>query len=591
MNMNNEILHVKIEDIVPNRFQPREHFSDDGIEELAKSIKEHGIIQPLVLRRLGEKFEIIAGERRYKAACLAGLTEVPAILTEMDDNKSAEVALVENIQRRNLTAIEEAKSYKAILDQGEKNQSQLAESLGISQSQVANKLRLLNLCDEVQEALMTQKISERHARALLAINDPAEQKKWLDRILTERLTVRQLNNELKNVVDTTEENNDVPILNIKPNLDMIRKNAIDIISVEEPKNLDNILVADQGIKQIDEERKQEEKKEEPVIEEPKVNTNRFFNFLEDEGANMNMERPEENTFTNIFGNANLLDSTIPSNVETTSNMESISTPINEVTPAVQPSVEPAPSMDPASAPINPFNMGAPIEPSVQAAPSMDQTSAPINPFNMAAPIEPSIQPAPSIEPASTPINPINEVTPVAQPSVEMPEETFNPFMMNEPVVSSTPIVEPQVMPSVNPVEMIEPQSNVTPVTPAVATSYNPFIASEPIANSEPANNPFMMNETVASNPPLPVEPQQPVNVEPNIIVTPPTAGIIDPMSMVNNLDPNREEQKVVVQQNNLTEAIGQFRELVRSLEQKGFYINLEEIALPDGYKLNIDIKG
>ena len=209
MNHETGVLQVHIEDIIPNRFQPRLNFDEEGIKELADSIKEHGIIQPLVLRRLGDKYEIIAGERRYKAAQLAGLSTVPAVISNIDDNTSAEVALVENIQRRDLTSIEEARSFKNLLDKGYLTQEQLAKKMGLSQPAIANKLRLLNLDEEVQQALLEEKISERHARTLLSIKNKEEQKEWLHRIINERLTVRQLDLELKksgvNSIDEADE--------------------------------------------------------------------------------------------------------------------------------------------------------------------------------------------------------------------------------------------------------------------------------------------------------------------------------------------------------------------------------------------------
>ena len=153
MNMDKEVLQVNIDDIIPNRFQPRLSFDEQGLQELAASIKEHGIIQPLVLRKLGNKYEIIAGERRYKASQIAGLTTVPAVISNIDDNKSAEVALVENLQRRDLTPIEEARSYKSLLDKGYLTQDQLAKKMGLSQSAISNKLRLLNLDESVMLVL------------------------------------------------------------------------------------------------------------------------------------------------------------------------------------------------------------------------------------------------------------------------------------------------------------------------------------------------------------------------------------------------------------------------------------------------------
>lgn len=197
MDINQNIQMINIDNIIPNRFQPRLTFDEQGLNELASSIKEHGIIQPLVLRKIGDKYEIVAGERRYKAATMAGLSEVPSIISNLDDNQSAEVALVENVQRRNLTSIEEAKSYKKMLDKGYLTQEQLAKKMGVSQSTIANKLRLLNLSTPVQEALLNERISERHARSLLQISDLFEQENMLSRVINERMTVRQLDSAIK----------------------------------------------------------------------------------------------------------------------------------------------------------------------------------------------------------------------------------------------------------------------------------------------------------------------------------------------------------------------------------------------------------
>ena len=183
MHMNKEVVMVRLTDIIPNRFQPRLTFDEEALNELANSIKEHGIIQPLILRDLGSKYEIIAGERRYKAATIAGLTEVPAIIGSMDDQTSAEVALIENIQRKDLSAIEEAKSYQKVLELGNLTQETLAKRMGKGQSTIANKMRLLTLTNEVQVALMNNLISERHARCLLQIKDEDKQKEVFERQL------------------------------------------------------------------------------------------------------------------------------------------------------------------------------------------------------------------------------------------------------------------------------------------------------------------------------------------------------------------------------------------------------------------------
>ena len=231
MNLENGVLQVHIEDIIPNRFQPRLNFDEQGLKELSDSIKEHGIIQPLVLRKLGNKYEIIAGERRYKAAQMAGLQTVPAVVANIDDNTSAEVALVENVQRRDLTAIEEARSYKSLLDKGYLTQEQLAKRMGLSQPSIANKLRLLNLDDEVQQALLDEKISERHARTLLSIDDKQTQREWLHRIINERLTVRQLDLEIKK----SKGEEAVPLVEKNKTVEEIRSSAKDINPKKDPR--------------------------------------------------------------------------------------------------------------------------------------------------------------------------------------------------------------------------------------------------------------------------------------------------------------------------------------------------------------------
>ena len=204
MRIGKEVLILNLDDVLPNRFQPRITFDEKAIMELTESIKEHGVIQPIVVRRVADKYEIIAGERRYKASVLAGKKSIPAILADLNDRDSAEVALIENVQRQDLTPIEEAISYKKILDMGYLNQVDLANKLGKTQSTIANKLRLLNLCDEVQEALMKEKISERHARSLLKLNKE-QQKIMLSKIISERLTVRKTDEEIEKMLKNSSE--------------------------------------------------------------------------------------------------------------------------------------------------------------------------------------------------------------------------------------------------------------------------------------------------------------------------------------------------------------------------------------------------
>src|SRR5574344_679085 len=147
--MEKVVRDLNIDDVMPNRFQPRLKFDEKALNELADSIKKLGVFQPIIVRRIGDKYEIIAGERRYKASVLAGKKDIPAIIVDMNDNTSSEIALLENVQRENLSPIEEAVSYKKILDMGYLTQQQLADKLGVAQPTIANKLRLLELTPEV----------------------------------------------------------------------------------------------------------------------------------------------------------------------------------------------------------------------------------------------------------------------------------------------------------------------------------------------------------------------------------------------------------------------------------------------------------
>ena len=196
MNLDKEVFELSMDDILPNRFQPREVFDEQALNELALSIREHGVIQPIIVRKIGDKYEIIAGERRFRASQIAGKKTIPALVRNIDDKESAKIALLENLQRKNLTSIEEARTYDTILKLDNMTQEELANNLGKSQSTVANKLRLLNLDESVQDALLKEQISERHARSLLNVPDKAKQKELLNKVIMNRMTVKQLDDEI-----------------------------------------------------------------------------------------------------------------------------------------------------------------------------------------------------------------------------------------------------------------------------------------------------------------------------------------------------------------------------------------------------------
>lgn len=186
----NKIITVPVDLVQPSRYQPRLKFDEEALQELAGSIKENGLIQPITVRQIGNHYEIIAGERRYRATRLAGYTEIKCYVLSPSEDQAAQMALVENVQRENLSAIEEAKSYLQIMRQASMTQEQVAQKIGKSQSAVANKIRLLNLPQEIQNGVIEGKITERHARALLSAPED-KQREAYHHILKKELNVRE----------------------------------------------------------------------------------------------------------------------------------------------------------------------------------------------------------------------------------------------------------------------------------------------------------------------------------------------------------------------------------------------------------------
>jgi len=186
-----EVRQIPISEIDSSPFQPRTIFDDERIEELCQTIKTHGVIQPIVVRVRNNRFEIIAGERRWRACTKLGFDTIPAIVREFNDSQTASIALIENLQREGLTAIEEAVAYQKLIELHDLTQESLAQRLGKSQSTIANKLRLLMLNDTIKLALMERKITERHARALLSLDSEELQLKVLEEIMTKELNVKQ----------------------------------------------------------------------------------------------------------------------------------------------------------------------------------------------------------------------------------------------------------------------------------------------------------------------------------------------------------------------------------------------------------------
>ncbi len=439
MHNERKVVELNLSDVLPNRFQPRIKFDENAINELALSIQKYGVIQPIVVRQIGNKYEIIAGERRYKASKVAGKQTIPAIISELNDKDSVEIALIENVQREDLTPIEKAVSYKKILDMGYINQEELAKKVGKSQSAIANTLRLLNLSDDVQEALLENKISERHARSLLKIKDENKQVEMLNRIINERLTVRKTDEEIDKMNNNIPEINNVPD-NFKPeevvqipdnatvapgfmNIDAIENNAQDIIKPEKPVvNMEQLLQTN-------------EPKQEPQHVEP---TGKFFNFFDQP-----IEQPKQNDTFNFEKFFNNMDNSVNN---------------NSTTPAFEAPTIPDTSVMPS----------APAEPSVPTG--FEVPSAPAEP-SMPTGFEVPSAPAESSMPTGFEVSSASEIPTTST-------ETTG--------VSETPIYDVPIAPSTDSIPVID--QPIEPSTNIGNTSVETFNApasniSEPTANS------------------------------------------------------------------------------------------------------------
>ena len=325
-NYEKEILEVFVDDIIPNRFQPRLAFDEKALNELAISIKEHGIIQPLVVRKIADKYEIIAGERRYKAAQLVGLKKVPVIIMDLDDKESAEVAVIENTQRKDLSSLEEAESYKKLLDKGYLTQEQLATRMGKNQATISNKLRLLNLPYEVKRALLENQISERHARSLLSLNKAEEQIMFLKDIINNKLTVKQTDDKIKEYLNKNSFPNfssEVEEFNFGPNL-----------STNEPKQ-----------EKIEEEKPMDLSMSEikPMQREETINTNE--NMIDD-----------KRTEFNPFLNKNVVEPVIDFGPNLPTNEISQNEIEEEITDLPMPEIKPMQTEQPQNNDENNFNI-------------------------------------------------------------------------------------------------------------------------------------------------------------------------------------------------------------------------------------------
>ena len=207
-----EVTMVKLNELRSNPYQPRKVFDEQALEELASSIKEHGVIQPIIVKKSIKGYEIIAGERRAKASQLAGLEEIPAIIRDFNDTQMMEIALLENLQRENLSAIEEANAYKKLQETLSLTQEDLAKRLGKSRSHITNMLGLLTLPQDIQEGVNNKNISMGHARVLSKLDDIAQQEKLAKRVIEDGISVRKLEelSQEKEIIKTNPQRNKTP---------------------------------------------------------------------------------------------------------------------------------------------------------------------------------------------------------------------------------------------------------------------------------------------------------------------------------------------------------------------------------------------
>ena len=570
MEEERKVVILNIDDILPNRFQPRIQFNEQAINELAESIKLHGVIQPIVVRKISDKYEIIAGERRYKASVMAGKTTIPAIVTTLDDKNSAEVALIENVQRQDLTPIEEAISYKKILDMGYINQEELGAKLGKKQSTIANKLRLLNLSEEVQEALMENKISERHARSLLKLNEN-DQITMLNRIVNERLTVRKTDEEIAKLQETNggsqkeiekgeNMNNDIlRDFNI-PTEPIINDEVKPVEPVQQTNEFKNVTEAAINVLPTDSTPVQPNSFE-PVEANP-------FNTPVNEPINpgfMDIDKIEK-TATDIYPEVKA------PTIDLMAKPEPVQ-PVQEVKPVEEENVPQGGKF------FNMFNFNAPekednfIEDVEEGQVNMDFGETFNNSFN------PVIEPVKPVEPVQDPIQPVEETKPAETKPVEP-----NPF--GESVSFFEDIEEPvQKMPDlmakpepVEPIQEPNPFNEVKPTEPIQEEV--PF--NEPIQSFSLTDDGFSSNEQSVQQPAMSYE--QPKVERPYMMSN---DVQFDDEGEIEVKIPNYNEPTIKVDMKTIISTI---RECAEKIEKFGYEVDTDEMDLNDVYEVTFRIK-
>jgi len=552
MDGRNEIKYLRLDEIIPNRLQPRTDFDEEKLNELANSIKQYGIINPILVRPVGNKYEIIAGERRYKAAQIVGLMNVPVIISNIDDNTSAELAIIENIQRQDLSSLEEAKSYRKLLDMGHLTQEQLAQKMGKNQSTIANKMRLLNLCEEVQEALENNQISERHARSLLQLKNIDDQRTVLEKIIKEKMTVKITENYIKEFLQTKTLDSNIDVIDntlTEPNLNE-NIYGTDVINITElnkkeiEKDFDNMNNNELNM--------QMNNNIMPNIPEQSTQTmgnqtiptpafgDRFFPSLEDQETNINLANP--------FPEPTMPVEQIPQ------------TPILDQPVPAQPMMENLFDTQIIPTQVIQQQINEPVVPNIPTFITSEQPLPPTMQQEVQIPVVNEFAQQPIIN--ETPVNILTNPTPsydnLTPPNMDnmfnniTAEPIINPIMQpQEPIMEKTIPVVPEAPVNINEVPFTK---EVPPVTSPI-----------PSINPQPTEVPSF---TVAEQP-----------------VFEPTMPKEEPVQ-----EPIQNEIIEVVPQNNIINAINALKNLALSIESIGYKLSINEEDSINSYKITIELE-
>lgn len=540
MTLSSQVIQLNISDIISSKNQPRKIFDTTALDTLCESISKYGIIQPLIVRKINDKYEIVSGERRYRAAKKIGMLTVPALVGEFNDVECMELSLVENLQNKSLNPLEEGKAFKKILDTSNMSIEDLEKNTSVSKDRIQEKIKLLDLDKEVQKALLKNDISESHAKLLLKL-DLAKQVEVLNKIINDKLTVKETNDYINSILN--EEVNEM-------NSNM--SSALNSLNIDsKPSNVfnDEINVIEKRNNNMNN------------------NQNMFFggNFqsLENQSVNMNTQ-PNNNINQN---------QQMGLNNNQVGSMINIPTPSFATGPVPTPNsyVEPTPIVPPTPVDMPSMTYQTPIMPGQGINESAPQEQPiPVNPFMNLENYNSTSQPTP--QPAPMPEN--NQFMATPQPTVNMEQ----PVSFMEPPVS-TPEPTNQFASSVPPVnpfatQPMQPEMNPAPVQTAPIPENSHFMATpQPTVNTEPSM-PFMEQHTSVPEP-TPMPELNNNNTVPNPFAMPePTPTATQPTMTEVQLD----------------NAISEVRMAVKNLENRGITVKLVENDLGTSYQIVVEIQ-